>query len=79
MVAVLECSLCEKLRCLFSMDSIITVDGQRELYESYFCAAQSSTPKTLHGKASKLYVSSGKRLPFIKDLKRDHIDKRSNE
>ena len=48
MVAVLDCSLCGKLRCVFSMNSIITVDGQRELDDIIFSCGTILNSKTLY-------------------------------
>ena len=48
MVAVLDCSLCGKLRCVFSMNSIITVDGQRELDDIIFSCGTILNSKNLY-------------------------------
>ena len=47
-VAVLECSLCRKLCCVFNMNSIITVDGQRELDDIIFSCGAILNSKSLY-------------------------------
>ena len=80
MVTVLELLLRGELSCVFSMNLIITVlDGQTELDEIIFSCGKSFTQKTCSQLGIQIVVSSGKTLPFIKDWKADHIDKRSNK